>query len=103
MEWEGADVILCGSEFVRAGIQSCGGPVERCSVAPYGVDFPIALSRRDFGRRKLRVITVGAVGLGKGTPLYPCGGEISQETGGIPDGRPYQYNQPRSRAAEPPR
>ena len=68
MEWEGADVILCGSEFVRAGIQSCGGPVERCSVVPYGVDFPIASSRRDFGRRKLRVITVGAVGLGKGAP-----------------------------------
>jgi hypothetical protein len=37
-EWGLADLIVCGSEFVRDGIQRCGGPVSRCVVVPYGVD-----------------------------------------------------------------
>jgi len=36
-EWEVADLILCGSEFVREGIRAAGGPVDRCRVVPYGV------------------------------------------------------------------
>jgi len=39
-EWPLADLILCGSEFVREGIKNCGGPVEKCVVVPYGVDAP---------------------------------------------------------------
>src|ERR1700733_1743638 len=35
MEWATADLILCGSEFVRDGIRAAGGPVEHCSVVPY--------------------------------------------------------------------
>ena len=69
-EWRVADVILCGSEFVRDGIGRCGGPVQKCVVVPYGVDAPTRNSR--LGTRKssgpLRVLTVGVVGLRKGSP-----------------------------------
>jgi glycosyltransferase involved in cell wall biosynthesis len=96
-EWLLADVILCGSEFVRVGIQQCGGPVEKCLVVPYGVDIPSPhrgeggrspdeveplsqkakrweaphpgpLPRAERENRILRVLTVGAVGLRKGAP-----------------------------------
>jgi hypothetical protein len=82
-EWRAADVILCGSEFVREGIARGHGPVEKCVVVPYGVDIP-SPHRGEGGRRPdevasinlqlstlnrpLRVLTVGAVGLRKGSP-----------------------------------
>ena len=69
-EWQLADFILCGSEFVRDGIRQCGGPVEKCVVVPYGVDTPNQKS--EVRNRKpggpLRVLTVGSVGLRKGSP-----------------------------------
>ncbi len=70
-EWAEADLILCGSGFVREGIAARGGPVERCAVVPYGV---APASGRPGPRlweepsRPLRVLTVGAVGLRKGSP-----------------------------------
>ena len=66
-EWRNADIILCGSEFVRQGIAGCGGPVERCKVTPYGVNAG-ARPARKAGAGTLRVLTVGAVGLRKGAP-----------------------------------
>ena len=67
-EWRIADVILCGSEFVREGIAACGGPVERCAVVPYGVDIRFSPIERPPHDGPLRVLTVGAVGLRKGSP-----------------------------------
>ena len=94
-EWPLADLILCGSEFVRDGIRQCGGPVGKCVVVPYGVDVPEnsleskVQSLESHGQgavrsfitqpstfnlqpsiapRPLRVLTVGAVGLRKGAP-----------------------------------
>lgn len=108
-EWQVADTILCGSDFVRDGIARCGGPVEKCVVVPYGVDIKKqnaemlkAGSRKqkavegeekaEIGNQELeircqsqlpefqpsafpvsnfpqlRVLTVGAVGLRKGSP-----------------------------------
>ena len=73
-EWKSADLILCGSEFVRDGIAQCGGPVEKCLVVPYGADFTNARaeSRKEKAERStfslLRVLTVGSVGLRKGSP-----------------------------------
>lgn len=68
-EWELADRIVCGSEFVLGGIASCGGPTDRCHVVPYGFDggTPGPRPERDPDRR-LRVLTVGGVGLRKGSP-----------------------------------
>ena len=69
-EWRHADVIVCGSEFVRQGVHACGGPRERCVVVPYGIDLHgcFAGQRAELAGRPLRVLTVGEVGLRKGTP-----------------------------------
>jgi glycosyltransferase involved in cell wall biosynthesis len=67
-EWEASDVILCGSEFVRQGIGASGGPVSRCKVVPYGVDARFSLPQRHPHRGPLRVLTVGEIGLRKGSP-----------------------------------
>jgi glycosyltransferase involved in cell wall biosynthesis len=73
-EWDSADIVLCPSEFVRDGIASCGGPVDRCAVIPYGLDltgrghsFSDRVKRKRSG--PLRVLTVGSVRLQKG-PQY---------------------------------
>src|SRR5690606_19287592 len=68
-EWQIADVVVCPSEFVREGVAEVGGPIEKCVVVPYGIDerFQLPL-RRTHAERKLRVLTVGAVGLRKGAP-----------------------------------
>lgn len=68
-EWAAADLVVCGSDFVRDGIIASGGPKDRCVVVPYGLEqktFAAAKPRRQPG--PLRVLTVGAVGLRKGTP-----------------------------------
>jgi glycosyltransferase involved in cell wall biosynthesis len=67
-EWRLADVILCGSTFVRDGIASRGGPAERCIVVPYGIDGRYCLPPREPHGGPLRVLTVGGVGLRKGSP-----------------------------------
>lgn len=67
-EWSLADVILCGSHFVRNGIARCGGPVERCVVVPYGVDSSVAAQATRHRSGRLRVLTVGQVCLQKGAP-----------------------------------
>jgi glycosyltransferase involved in cell wall biosynthesis len=67
-EWEAADMILCGSDFVRRGIKEVGGPAERCMVVPYGVEtnsLPPAPAKPD---GPLRVLICGQVSLMKGAP-----------------------------------
>ena len=90
-EWEAADTIVCGSQFVVDGIAECGGPAGKCVVVPYGVDGVGIVESVEHGAwsggrgeecwndkgkvksgdtrgRPLRVLTVGTVGLRKGTP-----------------------------------
>jgi hypothetical protein len=67
-EWECADLVLCGSEFVRRGIGECGGPVERCVVVPYGVAAAELTPEPRQGSGPLRVLICGAVTLRKGAP-----------------------------------
>ena len=67
-EWECADLVVCASPFVREGIASCGGPVGRTAVVPYGVDPPSPPLLRSLAGRRLRILTAGAAGLRKGTP-----------------------------------
>ena len=69
-EWEAASLILCPSEFVRDGIVACGGPSAKCVVVPYGVDVRGTEGRSGRARDRaepLHVLTVGAVGLRKGS------------------------------------
>lgn len=68
-EWHKADIIVCGSEFARAGLEVCGGPVGRCVVVPYGI--PVnkfrPVDKTPLRGRALRVLTIGQVGLQKGS------------------------------------
>ena len=66
-EWQLSDKIVCGSSFVRDAIEACGGPKGRCIVVPYGVDQRFRLPPRPAHGGPLRVLTVGGVGLRKGT------------------------------------
>jgi len=67
-EWECADLIVCGSEFVRRGVGECGGPVERSAVVPYGVSAAELAPEPRQTSGPLRCLTCGAVGLRKGAP-----------------------------------
>jgi glycosyltransferase involved in cell wall biosynthesis len=67
-EWRLADIIVCGSDFVRESVAASGGPRERCVVVNYGVDQRFRHPPRESHDGPLRVLTVGAVGLRKGSP-----------------------------------
>lgn len=67
-EWAEADLIVCPSEFVRRSVAEDGGPVDRCVIVPYGVDTRFQIPVRDRMRGPLRVLTIGSVGLRKGSP-----------------------------------
>lgn len=67
-EWSKADAIICGSEFVRQEIARCQGPSDRCRVVPYGYSgAPVQPRAPRDPARPLRVLTVGEVGLRKGS------------------------------------
>ena len=67
-EWGAADVVICASDFVKDGIFRCGGPRDGIVVVPYGVDVTPAPAARRHRDGPLRVLTVGALGLRKGSP-----------------------------------
>lgn len=66
-EWEVADTIICGSEFVKDSIRQVGGPAEKVVVIPSGVDFSYIVPLKHASpKRPLHVLFVGEVGLRKG-------------------------------------
>jgi len=69
-EWELADRIVCGSQFVVDGIAQLGGPVEKCVIIPYAVDLEnfVHIPKTPVGDRPIRVLFAGEVGLRKGVP-----------------------------------
>jgi glycosyltransferase involved in cell wall biosynthesis len=67
-EWATADLVVCGSGFVRDGVIASGVAPARCVVVPYGVDMQGGGEPRRRALGPLRVLTVGGVGLRKGTP-----------------------------------
>jgi glycosyltransferase involved in cell wall biosynthesis len=74
-EWEAADTIVCGSQFVADGLEKCGAKKEKIKVVPYGVNLEGMPDRKIDapwdGTRKLRVLFLGALNLRKGAPyLY---------------------------------
>lgn len=67
--WSLADLVLCGSEFVRQGVVSEGGPAEKCVVVPYGVDrssYAVGERIPREAGEPLRVLFVGNIGPRKG-------------------------------------
>lgn len=70
-EWNLADIILCGSEFVRNNVVAEGGDGNKCFVVPYGVsltNFRVKNSNlcQKAANKPLRVLFVGSLGLRKG-------------------------------------
>jgi hypothetical protein len=71
-EWDLADVIVCGSQFVVDMIRSVGGPNSKCIVVPYGVDLGQFYSSAAAQTRtddRLHVLFLGAVNLRKGVHI----------------------------------
>ena len=66
-EWNAADTILVPSAFVASGMKAMGVPASRCTIVPYGVSdgFRSVVRQRRDGA--LRVLSVGTVGLRKGS------------------------------------
>ena len=78
-EWTYADLILCGSEFVYNAVVSRVGPVDKCRLVPYGVDNLFHLDRGPRRPGPLQVLTVGEVGVRKGSPVVWEAAEIVAE------------------------
>lgn len=70
-EWDAADAIICGSDFVTQGLASLGVPPEKLHTVPYGLETAKFSTRRETwdGRRPLRILFAGGVTLRKG-PQY---------------------------------
>jgi glycosyltransferase involved in cell wall biosynthesis len=71
-EWQLADVIIAGSEFVAHQLAICGVESAKCRIVPSGVKFQPNGDRVSHSARpekdKLRVLFAGEVGLRKGVP-----------------------------------
>ncbi len=67
-EWNTADLVVCGSEFVASAVTEATGGRVPCLVVPYGVDRRFAAPPRRPRQGPLRVLTIGQSGLRKGTP-----------------------------------
>ncbi|MGH1352210.1 MAG: glycosyltransferase family 4 protein [Methyloligellaceae bacterium] len=67
--WKAADVLVCGSDYVKNQVVASGAREESCVVVPYGIR---GVGVRRFSDKKwtgrLKVLTVGAVSLRKGAP-----------------------------------
>lgn len=80
-EWNLADTIICGSQFVRDGVRDQNGPAQRCVVVPYGMSSHFVEPKRERPRRsRLRVLFVGAIRLQKGIQyLYEAAKQLRKE------------------------
>ncbi len=70
-EWELADQIVVGSDFVASGLSKCGISCNKVRVVPSGIDLSRFSSKLICSRQKdapLRVLFVGSVSLMKGVP-----------------------------------
>ena len=72
VEWELADLIVCGSAFVRAALEKVGVDGGKIHVVPYGTDLPTSSVQVRLGdsrpKTPLRLLFVGNDGLRKGLP-----------------------------------
>jgi len=74
-EWALSDRIICGSDFVKDGIRRAGGPVERCTVVPYGVTTAAETRIRSKPAGKIKVLFAGTICLRKGIQYVAAAAE----------------------------
>ncbi len=74
-EWQIADAVICPSNFVAKHVIEAGCAAKKVIVVPYGVDDRFSISPGSRKAGPLRVLTVGAVGLRKGSPYV---GEVAR-------------------------
>lgn len=69
-EWEAADLVVCGSAFVRDGLLKQGVPDNKICVVQYGVSLPVLSSVRveRTKNQPLRLLFIGNGALRKGLP-----------------------------------
>lgn len=70
-EWDLADLVVCGSDFVRTNLLQHGVSHAKCKVVPYGIDLDCYGHHRQSKAEPeelLRVLFAGQVGLRKGAP-----------------------------------
>ncbi len=67
-EWELADLILCGSEYVADTLAEVGVPASKCRVVRWGYSGPCVPTDRSQRSGPLRVLMAGTVELRKGVP-----------------------------------
>src|SRR4029078_11697288 len=65
-EWNLADAIVCGSQYVVDAMRAEGGPVHKCVVISYGVELHNAQPDLDTRHQRLRVLCVATLQLRKG-------------------------------------
>ena len=66
-EWQLADKIICGSDYVVEGVSQHLKQIEKCAVVPYGVDLEATGDvRQADSNRPLRVVFLGTLELRKG-------------------------------------
>jgi len=76
-EWGLADVIICGSSYVRDMLARAGGDASKCRVVSYGVNVPEERPRpRSRREGKLRVLFVGTLCLRKGIQYAAQAAEV---------------------------
>lgn len=81
-EWDLADVILCGSDYVKESVRSIGGPAEKCVVVPYGIDSETFTPRvREAHDGPLKVLFVGTIQLRKGIQYLMESAQMLQDKG----------------------
>ncbi|WP_285538121.1 glycosyltransferase family 4 protein [Brucella sp. NBRC 12950] len=78
-EWRIADAVICPSQFVADHVIQAGCEPHKVVVVPYGVDDRFKIPPRQREPGPLRVLTVGAVGLRKGSPYV---GAVAQSLAG---------------------
>jgi glycosyltransferase involved in cell wall biosynthesis len=67
-EWQLADRVIAGSQFVLGALHQCGVSEAKCRVVAYGVPLDRFAAALRGGSTGLRVLFVGEVGLRKGMP-----------------------------------
>ena len=65
-ERELADLVVCGSDYVRESIQNVGGDTSRCAVVPYGYNTINPETRQRKSSSTLNVLFAGTLCLRKG-------------------------------------